>query len=94
VSRAFEDAPSRRLRKFLSFSAEIARTTLSALKTGSIGVRKEASLPDFFRHAAGYVHRILEGTRPTDLPVERPTKFQLVVNLPWARRGDRGHVPC
>jgi putative tryptophan/tyrosine transport system substrate-binding protein len=44
-----------------------------------------ASVPDLFRRAAGYVHRILQGTKPGDLPVELPTKFDLAVNLRTAK---------
>ena len=44
-----------------------------------------ASLPDLFRRGAGYVHKILQGTKPADLPVEQPTKFDLVINLPTAK---------
>jgi putative ABC transport system substrate-binding protein len=44
-----------------------------------------ASVPDLFRRAAGYVHRILQGTKPADLPVELPTKFDLAVNLKTAK---------
>jgi putative ABC transport system substrate-binding protein len=43
------------------------------------------SLPDLFGRAAGYVHRILQGTKPADLPVELPTKFDLAVNLKTAK---------
>jgi ABC-type uncharacterized transport system substrate-binding protein len=44
-----------------------------------------ASEPDLFRRAAGYVHKILQGTKPADLPVELPTKFDLSVNLKAAK---------
>ena len=42
------------------------------------------NLPDLFRRAAGYVHRILLSANPADLPVELPTKFDLAVNLKTA----------
>ena len=54
-------------------------------KEGGLITYRSDSLVEQFRQAAGYVDRILKGSKPSDLPVQAPTKYRLVINLKTAK---------
>jgi ABC-type uncharacterized transport system substrate-binding protein len=80
---------------FLSQRIQIAALAAKSRLPAMYGFREEAeagglmaygtSVPLMYRRAATYVDKILKGARPADLPVEQPTKFDLVINLKTAK---------
>jgi putative tryptophan/tyrosine transport system substrate-binding protein len=69
----------RRICRFCRRAAPASFYTREFVDTGGL-MSYGVNIPDLFRSAAAYVDKILRGARPADLPVEQPTKFELVLN--------------
>ena len=78
-------------RKLLELATEKLLPTMCAqaawIEAGCI-MSYGPNLTEFYRHAAYFVDRILKGTKPADLPVERPKKYELIINLKAAKQID------
>ena len=78
----------RHIREIIDFMAKHRLPAIYQLKenvrSGGL-MAYGTSLPDLFRRGAWYVHRILQGAKPAELPVEQPTKFEFAINLKTAK---------
>ena len=71
---------------FLALAARLNTMHSSRILVESGGLMSYAPyFPDLFRRAAEHVDKILRGTSPAGIPVEQPTKFELVINLKTAK---------
>ena len=80
---------------FLAQRAQLAELAMKNRLPAIYGIKEHAevgglmayaaSRPEIFRRAATFVDKILRGTNPADLPIEQPTKFELVINLKTAK---------
>ena len=77
--------------RILTFALSARLPTITSIrdfvKDGGL-ISYGPSYPDLFRHSADFVDKILRGAKPGDIPVEQPTKFELVVNLTTAKALD------
>jgi putative ABC transport system substrate-binding protein len=88
---AQEPAYNRWLRQIIARASEQAIPTMYATRDFVVAgglVSYDASGTDSFRQVGVYVGRILKGEKPADLPVEQPTRFELVINLKTAKALD------
>jgi putative ABC transport system substrate-binding protein len=75
-------------RQLLDFAAKSRLPTMFLVRDYVVAgglMSYSPSFPEMFRHAAVYVDKILKGAKPGDLPVEQPTKFELVINVKTAK---------
>ena len=85
VSDAFANANRVRINTFaLAARIPTMHANREYIETGGL-ISYGANYPDLFRRAGDYVDKILRGAKPGDLPVEQPTKFELVINLTTAK---------
>ena len=81
IDRSYLERQSGRLK---SRGLPAASTTRGFVDAGGL-MSYGADGPVLFRHSTKFVHRILQGKQPNELPIEQPTKFELAINLKTAK---------